>query len=167
MYMYMYMYICICICICMYKANPDNLRSSWDENKVEDIILLAWWQNSNSLRDIVVSCNHLELGTTKQTDGKDYSCVSVCLETVLTKLGGSPWQQREVEDMMRVLNKQMRAHSGLPEPLAISVLLCHASGRGWAETKTKVGARTEILVFGLGLQEIPAYGLKLTGRKQK
>ena len=39
--------------------------------------------------------------------------------------------------------------------------------RGWAETKTKVGARTEILVLGLGLQEIPAYQLKLPGRKQK
>ena len=39
--------------------------------------------------------------------------------------------------------------------------------RGWAETKTKVGARTEIWVFGLGLQEIPPYRLKLPGRKEK
>ena len=39
--------------------------------------------------------------------------------------------------------------------------------RGWAETKTKVCARTEISVFAFGLQEIPAYRLKLPGRKQK
>ena len=33
----------------------------------------------------------------------------------------------------------------------------YAWDRGWAETKTKVCARTEISVFALGIQEIPAY----------
>ena len=43
----------------------------------------------------------------------------------------------------------------------------YAWERGWAETKTKVCARTEISVFNFGPQEIPAYWLKLPGRKQK
>ena len=42
-----------------------------------------------------------------------------------------------------------------------------SQARGWAETKTKVCARTEISVFNFGPQEIPAYWLKLPGRKQK
>ena len=39
--------------------------------------------------------------------------------------------------------------------------------RGWTEPKPKLCARTEIPAFGLGLQEIPAYRLQLSGRKQE
>ena len=44
---------------------------------------------------------------------------------------------------------------------------CNCTLRGWTEPKPKLYARTEIPAFGLGLQEIPAYRLQLTGRKEE
>ena len=47
------------------------------------------------------------------------------------------------------------------------VSVVRREGVGYKETMLKVCATTEISVFSLGLQEIPAYQLKLPGRKQK
>ena len=124
-----------------------------------------------------------EEATKRSTEGKNMVIDQIVVadegETVFlpspSPLPGQPyalsWSRRGKEIFRWVIRQtpsdvNSSTHAGLV--LTIKIIFSTSLWtRGWAKPKPKLCARTEIPVFVLGLPEIPAYRLQLSGRKQE